>query len=112
MAPKRANSEDPKVGEEATRQRFRRRRVRYKQRFSPAALSIFPKARPQHLTQDLALLSIPVPAPHVPPLLSAAEEVIATMVNAGASNVAIARARGTNAKTVGNQFGSSTASLA
>jgi DNA-binding CsgD family transcriptional regulator len=62
-------------------------------------------AQVHRLTEDLALLSFPLAAIELPPnALSPAEEEVALLVYAGASNKEIARARGVSPRTVGNQL--------
>jgi DNA-binding NarL/FixJ family response regulator len=56
------------------------------------------------LSEDLALLSIPLVEAEVPEALSPAEQEVALKVYAGASNQEIARARGVSAKTIGHQL--------
>lgn len=60
--------------------------------------------RVEWLEPDLALLSYPLVEAEVPPALSAAEQEIALLVYAGASNEDIAAQRSASAKTVGNQL--------
>jgi len=60
----------------------------------------------EHLSDDLALLSFPLTDAELPEALTPAQQEVALLVYAGASNKAIAQARGVSPKTISNQLDS------
>lgn len=56
--------------------------------------------------EELAVLSIPLAPPSLPPELTAAEREVCALILAGYSNAEIARARTSAVRTVANQIAS------
>lgn len=56
--------------------------------------------------EELAVLSIPLPAAALPETLTTAEQEVCALLLAGCSNAEIARARGSAVRTIANQIAS------